>query len=216
MTGEVAVLFDFGGVFVASPFAAAEEGAIRLGIPLDDLFEIVFGSYDRDDDHPWHRLERGEITLAVASREIRDRSTAAGYAPVEPLDVLAAMASGSGVRDFMVDLVREVREAGHRTGIVTNNVAEFREFWRPMLPLDELFDDVVDSSEVGVRKPNSEIYRLACERLGVEPASTWFIDDYEGNVIGARAAGLSAVCCGYTVETTREAASDLRRHLGLG
>ena len=105
-------------------------------------------------------------------REIRDRSTAAGYAPVEPLDVLAAMASGSGVRDFMVDLVREVREAGHRTGIVTNNVAEFREFWRPMLPLDELFDDVVDSSEVGVRKPNSEIYRLACERLGVEPASS--------------------------------------------
>ena len=213
--GGGAVLFDFGGVFVASPFAAAEEGAARLGIPLDDLFEIVFGSYDRDDDHPWHRLERGEISLGRANHEIRERSEIAGYAPVEPLDVLAAMATGGGVREFMVDLVREVRAAGHRTGIVTNNVREFRDFWRPMIPLDELFDDVVDSSEVGVRKPNREIYRLACERLGVDPAATWFIDDYEGNVVGARAAGLSAVCCGYTVETTRAAAEDLRRRLGL-
>jgi epoxide hydrolase-like predicted phosphatase len=115
----------------------------------------------------------------------------------------------------MVDLVREFREAGAKTAVVTNNIREFADYWKPMLPLDELFDDVVDSSEVGVRKPNAAIFSLACERLGVPPGRTLFVDDYEGNIVGAKAAGLFGVCCGYTVESARAAAAHIRLEAGF-
>lgn len=96
-----------------------------------------------------------------------------------------------------------------RTAVITNNAKEFAPFWRPILPLEELFDDVVDSSEVGVRKPDPRIFHLAAERLGVAPDRAMFIDDYHGNVIGARAVGFEAICCGYTVETAQAALGEL-------
>ena len=215
MTVFDAALFDFGGVFTDSPFAAAEAGAARLGVPLDVLTDVVFGSYSSDDDHPWHRLERGELSLADARAAIVDLSREAGLVDIDPLDVLASLSSGAGVREFMVDLVRDFRAAGVKTGVVTNNIREFGDYWRPMIPLDELFDDVVDSSEVGMRKPNPAIFELACERLGVQPARTLFVDDYEGNIVGAKAAGLFGVCCGYSVESTKAAALHIRVEAGL-
>ena len=71
------------------------------------------------------------------------------------------------------------------------------------------FEHVIESSKAGVRKPDPRIFALACERLGVEAGRTAFIDDFEGNVVGARAAGLLAVCCGYTVDSTRAAFDEL-------
>jgi epoxide hydrolase-like predicted phosphatase len=210
-----AVLFDFGGVFMDSPFAHAEDAAARLGIPFDQLSAVVFGTYDSDDDHPWHRLERGEVPLEEARAEIVDISRRAGLPDLDPIDVLSSMGSGGAPRDFMTDLVRDIRAAGMKTGLVTNNVAEFAVFWRNVVPLDELFDDVIDSSAVGVRKPNSAIFALACERLAIEPGRALFIDDYQGNVAGAERAGLSAVCCGYTVETAQAAVAQVRQMLTL-
>jgi epoxide hydrolase-like predicted phosphatase len=198
-----AVLFDFGGVFIDSPFALADRAAARLGIAPELLTEVVFGSYDEDTDHPWHRLERGEIPLDACRAEIVADATRRGLADVDPFTVLADLAGdGGAVREFMVDGVRTLRGRGLRTGIVTNNIAEFGTYWRSLLPLDELFDDVVDSSEVGVRKPDPAIYHLACERLGVEPARAVFIDDHAGNVRGAEGAGLTGVCCGYSEATS--------------
>jgi epoxide hydrolase-like predicted phosphatase len=100
------------------------------------------------------------------------------------------------VRDEMVEFCRSTRGGGVATGLLTNNAAEFADFWRPLLPLDELFDDVVDSSEVGLRKPDPRIYELALERLGTSAAETAFIDDAPGNVDAARRAGLNAVLIG--------------------
>ncbi len=212
-----AVLFDFGGVFMDSPFAAAEAAAAAMGVPFELLTEVVFGSYDHDTDHPWHRLERGEITFADAQAAIGRLAVERGMGEVDPFEVLASLADRGrhGHREFVVDAVRDLRAAGLRTGVVTNNIAEFGNFWRTIIPLDELFDDVVDSSEVGVRKPNPAIYRLACERLGVAPAQSVFLDDYEGNVVGARDVGLTGICVGYSVESTRVAVTELR-HLVLG
>ena len=85
----------------------------------------------------------------------------------------------------VVDAVRAVRAAGGRTAVVTNNVRELSHTWRPVLPLDELFDTVVDSCEVGLRKPNPAIYLLACERLGVAPERAVLLDDIESNLRGA-------------------------------
>lgn len=209
-----AVLFDFGGVFINSPFAAVESAAERLGLDVEVLGRVVFGSYDADTDHPWHRLERGEITFAECRGAITSIAEAEGLGRLDPLEVLAELAGSLEVRDFMVDAVERYRRAGLLTGIVTNNIAEFGSTWRGLIAVDDLFDDVVDSSAVRLRKPDARIFHLACERLGVAPGEALFVDDHEGNVAGARAAGLTAVCCGYTVASSLAAVAELDRLAG--
>ncbi len=171
---------------------------------------MVFGSYERDDDHPWHRLERGEIPFEQARTEIGVLRPRPGLGEVDPLAVLAELggASRSPASSWSTSSAH-ARARGLRTSVVTNNIAEFGNFWRNLLPLDELFDDVVDSSEVKMRKPNPAIFHLACDRLGVEPSRALFVDDHPGNVAGAERAGLSAVCCGFTREEAELAAAEI-------
>jgi len=190
-----AVIFDFGGVFVDSPFAAVTQVAADMDVDPTVLLDVVFGSYDDDTDHPWHRLERGELSFDDARNQIMAASVDRIGPALDPFEMLMAL-GGGGLRDDMVEFVRTARSAGLVTGVLTNNAREFAQFWRPMLPLDELFDDVVDSSEVGMRKPDPRIYALAVERLGVQPDQALFVDDAAGNVRGAQAAGLSAVLIG--------------------
>ena len=80
-----------------------------------------------------------------------------------------------------------------KLGLLTNNVKEFGEHWRSTFPIDELFEVVVDSSHVGMRKPDPEIYLLTCEQLAVEPADAVFVDDNADNVAAARALGMETV-----------------------
>jgi epoxide hydrolase-like predicted phosphatase len=208
-----AVLFDFGGVFTRSPFTAVGSFAEQLGAAPDRFVQITFGPYDVDTDHPWHRLERGEIRLP----EAREAILALGREhalEVDLFQILRAMAKGGSgglLREPMVEVVRELRAAGYRTGLVTNNAAEFAGAWRPLLPLEELFDAVVDSSEVGMRKPDPRIYHHALERLGgVPPGRAVFLDDYAGNVEAARRLGMHGVLVG---EPPDEALAELRRIL---
>ncbi|HRW38616.1 MAG TPA: hypothetical protein P5254_13015, partial [Aquihabitans sp.] len=112
-----AVFFDFGGVFIASPFAAAARAARDLGVPEAELLELVFGPYDQDGDHPWHRLERGELSFDDATAAIGDLSLEGGTRRIEPLEVLMGMASDREPRGFVVDLVRDLRAAGVRTSV---------------------------------------------------------------------------------------------------
>lgn len=188
-----AVLFDFGGVFTDSPFEVARRFGAKLGANPERVLEIVFGPYHADTDHPWHRLERGEMALETARQEI----IALGAA--EDLDtdlfrVLSAMGRGGGVRQPFIDSARRLRTAGIGTAIVTNNVREFRDVWRAMVPVDELFDAIVDSSEVGKRKPDPAIYHHALTVLGnVPPSRALFLDDFEGNVVAARRLGMRAI-----------------------
>src|SRR3954467_15582650 len=93
----------------------------------------------------------------------------------------------------MVGVVHALREGGYRLAMLTNNVREWEARWRAMLPIDELFDVVVDSAFVGVRKPDREIYELTLERPGRPGAGAVFVDDIEANVEGARALGMEAV-----------------------
>jgi putative hydrolase of the HAD superfamily len=93
----------------------------------------------------------------------------------------------------MIDLMRELKESGYRMAMLTNNVREWEPLWRPMLPVDEIFETVVDSGFVGCRKPESKIYALTLERIGAPAESCLFVDDVEVNCEGARRAGMSAV-----------------------
>ncbi len=97
-------------------------------------------------------------------------------------------------RTVVVDTVRKVREHGVRTAIVTNNIREYGDAWRGMVPVDELFDVIVDSCEEGIRKPDPRIFTIALERLGVENAErTVFLDDFDGNINAARALGMHGI-----------------------
>jgi epoxide hydrolase-like predicted phosphatase len=186
-----AVLFDFGGVFMESPFAAVRAFGTRLGIAPERVLELVFGAYDADTDHPWHRLERGEVSLLDARQAIFDLG-----APEHRIDLFEALGSlrDTSIREDVIDLVRHARGLGVKTAIVTNNVREFGDGWRAMLPVDELFDAVVDSAHVGVRKPDPRIFRLALERLGVgAPEHAVFLDDFQGNVVAAERLGMQAI-----------------------
>lgn len=188
-----AILFDFGGVFTTSPFTVAREFGATLGAHPERIIELVFGPYDEDGDHPWHRLERGEIPLEEARQAIIALGQTEGL-DTDPFRVLAAFSNGGGVREYVVEHVRRARSAGLKTAIVTNNIREFRDGWRGMLAVDELFDAIVDSSEVGRRKPDPEIFHLALAAVGgVAAERAVFLDDYAGNVRAARALGMRGI-----------------------
>ena len=187
-----AVLWDYGGVFSGSPFHAMAGVAQKQGVDPQRFLELVFGPYDHDTEHPWHRLERGELTLEVARAEIIALGRAEGV-DSDPFHLFSAM-GGGGTRGDVVEFARDVKRGGVATALVTNNAVEFRDYWRKMVPLDELFEVVIDSSEVGIRKPDPRIYRLALERLGaIDPARSVFLDDYAGNVDAARRVGMLGI-----------------------
>lgn len=205
-----AVIFDFGGVFIDSPFTALQAAAAEHQLDPDEMLGVIFGPYDQDTDHPWHRLERGEITVFEARDRIVADSVAQVGREVDPFQLLSSL-SGSEIRHEMVEFCRSVRSDGLRTGLLTNNAKEFEDFWRPLLPLDELFDDVVDSSEVGLRKPDARIYELALGRLDVAAPDAVFVDDAPGNVAGAERVGMRAVLIGPERADVPAAIAELRR-----
>ncbi|MEY2397852.1 MAG: putative hydrolase of the superfamily [Actinomycetota bacterium] len=183
-----AVLFDLTGVLTTSPWPhliAAAGGNV----------ELIVGPYHEDGDHPWHRLERGEIGFAEWFQAVSALAEEAGVAL--DLTPLAALRDEMVVYPLVVDRVRDLRRSGYKTALVTNNVREGSNMWRSLLPVDELFDVVIDSSEVGVRKPNRAIFELALAQLDVsDPASAVFLDDLDSNVAAARAVGLHAILVG--------------------
>ena len=183
-----AAIFDLGGVVMRN----GGPGDFQRRFPDQDpavLLPILMGPYHEDTDHPWHRLERGEITLEEVREANRAALAAAGVAvPFPPAPQLTFEPN-----DDMLALIRDLRAAGLRTGLLTNNARELRALWWDLLPYDELFDDIVDSSDVGLRKPNPAIYRLALDRLGATAHRTAFLDDIASNVDGAERVGLRAV-----------------------
>jgi putative hydrolase of the HAD superfamily len=182
-----AVLFDFSGVLTTSPWPAlAASGGGDL--------ELVVGPYHEDTDHPWHRLERGEITLETWLTEVQALATSTGATfDLAPLQRLFGELQ---VHDDVVAHIVSLRSDGYRTALITNNVAEGSNAWRSLVAVDDLFDVVVDSSSVGMRKPNPAIFTHALELLDVPADRAVFLDDAEGNLVGARRAGLRTVLVG--------------------
>jgi epoxide hydrolase-like predicted phosphatase len=204
------VIFDVGGVLATT----GRHSDFARRFPADQaerVTRIIVGDYAQDGDHPWHRLERGEITFEENRRLNRIALAAAG------IELPAAPPGGAPMIEFtasepMVALVHELRSAGIRLGVLTNNVLEFRTAWRAMLPFDEWFDDVVDSHEVGMRKPNPAIFQLALARLGAAAGRTAFLDDVASNVSAAQGVGIRGVL---VAEDPTSAIAEVRRLAGF-
>lgn len=190
-----AVIWDFGGVFTSSPFAAAHAYAHAQSVEPDAFVRIVFGDYDTDSDHAWHRLERGEIPFHVALDEIGAAATTAGMR-FDAGEMFGALGDDGVDRSVVTDYVRGLRDRGIRNAILTNNIREYGDHWRKSLDVDALFDLVVDSCLEGVRKPDPVIYARALERLDVEAAAAVFLDDFEPNVVTARRLGMQGIVVG--------------------
>jgi putative hydrolase of the HAD superfamily len=189
-----AVIFDFGGVFTESPYPHLEAIGVEMGAGPGQISEAILGPPTEDGDHPFHRLERGEITLQQARDDILLRSRALYNLEVDIFQLFPRLPRR--VHHQLVDRVRGLKRAGYPTAMITNNIREFADSWRSLLPVpvDDLFDLVVDSSREGMRKPNPAIFRLTLERLGgLAPERTVFLDDCEGNVKAAKVLGMHTV-----------------------
>ena len=200
-TAITTVVFDFAGVLTSSPWGAMTAAG------GGDL-ELLIGSYEEDGDHPWHRVERGEISIADWVSAVTEEADRRGAAV--DFSVLQQLLGEMTVHQQVVDRIRQLRAEGYQTALITNNVREASATWRALIPLDELFDVVVDSCEVGMRKPNPAIFRHTLDQLGARPEAAVFLDDSPGNVAGAKVAGLA----GIHVVDPDEALTELDRLLG--
>jgi putative hydrolase of the HAD superfamily len=185
-----AAVFDLGGVFIAGGVEAVRSFGERHGVTVDAWDVIRRELFDHDG--LWSAVERGErpfdefVThlIACVQRE-------GGTVPLESARDFMRSAGESArelVRPEIVDAARRIHER-MPTALLTNNIREWRDGWRSLIPVDELFDVIVDSCEIGARKPEPKIYEVTQERLGVAHESIFFVDDLGVNLKAARTFG---------------------------
>jgi putative hydrolase of the HAD superfamily len=201
-----AVIFDLGGVMTEPLFQHHTDvppeyfGLVAFFLnEFRDHYHLPTGAHDL------HLLEIGKIGDDEFFDRMCVRYAEAGNEPVDPR-VAQQVIFGRGMVacGAMADAVRQVRDAGYKTALLTNISREGEAIWRNLFPVDELFDLVIDSSKVGLRKPDPEIYRLTCDRLGVSPDRCLFIDDLLCNVEAATALGMQTIQCLDPVEAADE------------
>lgn len=202
------VLWDFGGVILSSPFEAFARYESQHDIPVGFIRSV---NATDPLTNAWARLERSDITPAEFDSAFAAESEALGHR-IAGADVLALLAGD--IRPEMVSLLDDVIAAGYRTACLTNNVIggdDDSPRTRAVRAVMARFDLVVESSKVGVRKPEPRFYEIACEQLGVRADECVFLDDLGINLKPAAAMGMTTV----KVLDAPQAISDLRRILGL-
>ena len=187
-----AVISDFGGVLTSPLFESFAAWQRRSGLSFERLGQAMADAAERNRLHPLYELEKGTITeaefLGMLEAELDPGTSLSGMRDVyfEHLHPNPAM----------IDLMRDLRGRGLRMALLTNNVREWEPQWRAKLPeIDEIFEVIVDSAFVGMRKPDREIYELTLERLGngLEAGECLFVDDVDVNCETARTLGMRAV-----------------------
>lgn len=198
------LLVDWGGVLTSGL-----SDALRLWADKDDLDYDTYFTAITDwiaatpveaELNPIHSLERGLIAVPDFERKLAAVLLRRDGRPVEAEGLIERMFAHFEHAPQMSALVRRARAKGFRTALVSNSWGNTypRDTW------DGMFDTIVISGEVGLRKPEPEIYQLTCERLGLEPAECVFVDDMQPNVLGARKVGMTAILHTSYDETRRE------------
>lgn len=204
-----AVISDFGGVLtnpLVEAFLAFQE---HSGISLEDLGKAMHAAaQERPSEHPLFMLEKGLITedefLRRLEAHLPEGSRLEGFSEI--------WFNALHPNEELIGYMRGLRERGLRMALLTNNVREWEPHWRAKLPaLDEIFEVIVDSAYVGMRKPEPEIYHLTVERIrGVEMHECLFLDDMEVNVAAARELGMRAVLFESTEQAIAAIEDELR------
>jgi putative hydrolase of the HAD superfamily len=184
-----AVLWDFGGVILSSPFEAFNRYEEAHGLPADFIRTV---NATDPDSNAWALLERSEVTPDEFDRRFAEESERLGHR-IPGADVLGLL-SGE-IRPEMVTALDRVIRAGYRTACLTNNVVG-GEQRMDVGDVMVMFDHVVESSKVGCRKPERRFYEIACELVGVEPSECVFLDDLGINLKPAKAMGMTTIKVG--------------------
>jgi len=207
-----AILWDFGGVLTTSPFEAFNRYEREHSIPADFIRGI---NATNPKANAWAKFESNQILIDEFDQEFEKESRAAGFA-IPGRDVLRLL-SGD-IRPRMVKALRKCKEQ-FIVGCITNNMKPTKvpPDSPGMIQLDQylkvmdLFDEVIESSKEGVRKPDPEIYMIALRRLDVKPDTCVFLDDLGINLKPARAMGMKTI----KVLNTDQALTELQAHTGL-
>jgi len=199
-----AVLWDFGGVILSSPFEAFNRYEAANGLPPDFIRSV---NATNPDTNAWALLERNDVSPAEFDVLFADESEALGHR-IPGADVLGLL-SGD-VRTEMVTALDRVIRAGYRTACLTNNIVG-GEQRMDVGDVMVMFDHIVESSKVGCRKPETRFYEIACELVGVEPDECVFLDDLGINLKPAAAMGMTTI----KVLGADQAITDLEAVLGI-
>jgi len=200
-----AVVSDFGGVLTSPLLQAFNRVQDDIDVPLEAYGAAMAYSLEHDGEHPLYVLERGEITEAEFLARVGRGLEAVLGRHVELHGFGARLMDALDPNRELFDYYSTLRrERGLRFALLTNNVREWESAWRSKLPIDDLFELVVDSAFVGMRKPEPEIYALTLERLGLPGAACAFVDDLEHNVVAAREAGMHGIVYRDTAQAIAE------------
>lgn len=189
-----AVIWDFGGVLTSSPFEAFNRFEAERGLPKDFIRTI---NATNPDSNAWALFERSEISLDAFDRTFAEEAEALGGA-VTGREVVELLAGD--IRPAMVTALKKCKEH-FKVGCITNNVsagegagmARSHDKAAAVADVMALFDHVIESSKVGIRKPDPRIYEMACEALGVDPSRSVYLDDLGINLKPARALGMTTI-----------------------
>jgi putative hydrolase of the HAD superfamily len=188
-----AVIWDFGGVFTASPFEAFERYEREKGIPVGVIRKINSTNHE---NNAWAMFERSDIDFAGFDAAYAAEALALGF-QIPGRDVVALLAGE--FRPEMIEALRRIKTR-FKTGCITNNMpadvvgggtAAHRSIYAREIM--EMFDVVIESSKIGIRKPDPRIYQMMCRQLGVKPDECVYLDDLGGNLKPARAMGMTTI-----------------------
>ena len=205
-----AVVSDFGGVLTTPLIQSFMAFQDQTGITTETLGKGMQAAAEANGENPLFEMERGEITEVAFLELLTDHlEPLLGHRP-EMHRFKEIYFEALDPNPPMIELMRELKEAGYRMAMLTNNVREWEPLWRTMLPVDEIFETVVDSGFVGCRKPESRIYELTLERIAEPAEACLFVDDVEINCDAAREAGITAV----HFRDNDQAIAEIRKALG--
>ncbi len=205
------VISDFGGVLttpLAESFMAIQDS---VGISPENFGRALADSAEKNGANPLFELECGRITDDEFTAQMSDAlEPILGHRP-EFREFGLTFFEALHPNGAMIDLIRDVRRIGYRAALLTNNVREWEPLWRSMLPVDELFETVVDSGFVGCRKPDPRIYEITLGRVGLPAGACVFIDDMEINCAAAVELGMKAI----HFRETAQVKAELHEMLGM-
>ncbi len=181
-----AVIFDLGGVVLDSPLHAIAAFEREEGLPAGFVNRVVVRSGEAG---AWSRLERGELELEAFYAAFEQDCSEAGETLSARL-LMERIAVSTEPRPAMLEAVRRIRERGLKAAALTNNWVGEEEGTRSLRPC---FDAFIESSALGLRKPDPRIYLHACEQIGVEPPEAIFLDDIGSNLKTARKLGMTTI-----------------------
>jgi putative hydrolase of the HAD superfamily len=188
-----AIISDFGGVLTTPLLESFQSLQDEIGVSPEHFGAALRTLTEETGENPLYAMERGEMSEEAFLAELgRGLEPLLDHTP-HLHRFRELFIGGLQANAETIELMRELKGRGLRMAMLTNNVREWEAMWRAMLPVDEIFEIVVDSAFVGCRKPEPRIYEITLERLGLPAESCLFIDDILANVEGARAIGLNAV-----------------------